>query len=223
MKKLNKISQITGKIHIITGLHIGSGKDMVEIGGVDNPIIRNPLDGDPYIPGSSLKGKMRSLLELSRENGPNSEGPCNCKDPECSICRVFGNTNPESNVGSTRSIFHDLFLSKESTKMLKEKDILAVEVKSETAIDRLKGTAKTGSLRTTERVIAGLEFDLEISLRIFENDGDSSIELLKDGLKLVKNDALGGSTSRGYGRVEFRDLKIDGKPFSLGAENVEGV
>ena len=212
MAKLEKISNIDGRIFIKTGLHIGGGTESIEIGGIDNPVIKEPMSGHPFIPGSSLKGKMRSLLEQKHGiKSKEKDKPCTCGD--CDICMVFGNTSKDSKVGVTRAIFRDIFLADESKEMLKERNMLATEAKTENTINRITGTALNP--RTTERVIAGLYFDLKISLRIFENDGDSSIKLLKDGLKLVENDALGGSTSRGYGRVEFRDLKIDGEPISL--------
>jgi len=61
--KLTKISQIQGQIELVSGLHIGSGNTEMHIGGTDNPVIKNPVNNQPYIPGSSLKGKMRSLME----------------------------------------------------------------------------------------------------------------------------------------------------------------
>ena len=53
----------SGQIELVSGLHIGSGNAEMHIGGTDNPVIKNPVTNQPYIPGSSLKGKMRSLLE----------------------------------------------------------------------------------------------------------------------------------------------------------------
>src|SRR3989338_11494456 len=61
--KFIRYKTITGIMQCVSGLRIGGSKDTIEIGGMDNPIIRNPLDKFPYIPGSSIKGKMRSLLE----------------------------------------------------------------------------------------------------------------------------------------------------------------
>ncbi|WP_297499767.1 type III-A CRISPR-associated RAMP protein Csm3, partial [Thermococcus sp.] len=55
---------IRGRIKALTGLHIGSQRDVSEIGGIDNPVIKDPHTGLPYIPGSSLKGKLRSLFEV---------------------------------------------------------------------------------------------------------------------------------------------------------------
>lgn len=57
---------VTGKIITLTGLHIGGSSTEISIGGVDRIVVRDPLTNHPYIPGSSLRGKMRSLLERAR-------------------------------------------------------------------------------------------------------------------------------------------------------------
>ena len=67
--KLVRIYTITGTIETVTGLHIGAGKDSIEIGGMDNPVIKHPHTGEHYIPGSSLKGKVRSLRSEERRVG----------------------------------------------------------------------------------------------------------------------------------------------------------
>ena len=98
MKQIG-LKKITGKIVVKTGLHIGAGNDKVEIGGMDNPIIRNPLTREPYIPGSSIKGKMRSLMEWKLEKiDMKKGGPCACGKPDCPICRVFGSVNNSQNL-----------------------------------------------------------------------------------------------------------------------------
>ncbi|MGB4268608.1 MAG: type III-A CRISPR-associated RAMP protein Csm3, partial [Spirochaetota bacterium] len=163
-----------------------------------------------YIPGSSLKGKMRSLLELNMNQFDKSGGPCNCGG--CIICKTFGNTNKDSKVGITRAIFRDAFLDRESINMLKQRNILATEAKMENTINRINGKAMNP--RQSERVIAGLSFDFEISVRIFkeDNDGKEITNLIKKGLQLLEQDALGGSGSRGYGKVQFKDVMMDDKP-----------
>ncbi|MGD9927943.1 MAG: type III-A CRISPR-associated RAMP protein Csm3, partial [Sphaerochaeta sp.] len=122
--------KITGKIVVKTGLHIGAGNDKVEIGGMDNPIIRNPLNREPYIPGSSIKGKMRSLLEwkLGKIDTESKKpgGPCSCGKADCQICRVFGSANNSRNSastiekGPTRLIVRDATLSDEYRVMMKQ-------------------------------------------------------------------------------------------------------
>lgn len=120
--KLKEVKKITGEIEVLTGLHIGAGNDVIEIGGMDNPIIKNPLNGEPDIPGSSLKGKMRALLELLSGRAVVTNGePCNCGT--CEICKVFGagavRQENEQNAlqrSPTRLIIRDCFLTDEGRK-----------------------------------------------------------------------------------------------------------
>lgn len=212
--KLIKIKKLTGKIVVKTGLHIGAGSDTIEIGGMDNPIIRDPFTKLPYIPGSSIKGKMRSLLELFYIPDKIVEkkgNPCACGDPDCKICRVFGtavNNRGNEDValkrGPTRLIVRDAYLNDK----FKEKEI--IEEKSENSLNRI--TAKANP-RPIERVVPGVEFDFEIAYRVFEIDGDNGKTDLEyfdsvvlTGLVLLQNDYLGGGGSRGNGRIEFKNL-----------------
>lgn len=199
---------ITRRIHLKTGLHIGGGGETIEIGGMDNPIIKNPLDNYPYIPGSSLKGKMRSLLEW-KDDKSRDGNPCACA--ACDICKIFGTSGARKHAqGPTRIIVRDAHLTEKSRERLnvmrQEKGLIYAEAKHENSIDRLKGTAKNP--RPTERVPAGIDFDFEIVLRVFEGDrADDLLERVREALGLVEMDALGGSGSRGYGKVEFRDCR----------------
>jgi CRISPR-associated protein Csm3 len=202
--KLLKHRVITGTILVKTGLHIGGGSETIQIGGMDNPVIKNPLSSYPYIPGSSLKGKMRSLLEWKYDKSLDGN-PCKCS--QCDICRIFGTSGAEeSTLGPTRIIVRDAHLTPQSrdalNHMRQEKGLIYAEEKYENSIDRLKGTAKNP--RPTERVPAGIDFDFEIVLRVF--DGDDELEMMnkvREALRLMQADALGGSGSRGYGKVEF--------------------
>jgi len=207
---------ITGIIHCVSGLRIGGSKDNIEIGGIDNPIIRNPLDQFPYIPGSSLKGKLRSLLEWTIEGKLGSNGDVHkfkdCKDNNCPICRIFGVTDEEAVFGPGRAIFRDSCVTEESKNKLRElqmkKGLLYVEEKAETAIDRIRGKAKHGSLRHYERVPAGINFEFRIDYRVFDTGDDGNVDennfqWLLHGLWLLEQDALGGCGSRGYGQISF--------------------
>lgn len=209
MSKLLKTSVLKGEILLKTGLHIGAGNDLIEIGGIDNPVVKDPKTHSPIIPGSSIKGKIRSLIEIKS----GKKNICQCGD--CPICKTFGNTSKDNKVGVTRAIFRDCFLSEKSKKELKEKNLLPTEAKKENTIDRFTGTTKAGGLRTSERVIAGLIFDFEVAIRVFENDNNSIFDLIKEGLQLLEKDALGGSGSRGYGKIEFQNLELDKQKFDL--------
>lgn len=212
MKQLN-IKTLKGKIVVKTGLHIGAGNDKVEIGGMDNPIIRNPLTREPYIPGSSIKGKMRSLMEWKLDKLKNTGGKvCNCGRPDCEICRVFGSANSKSDEakdrGPTRLIVRDAVLTDEWKKKFAEGKAI-IEEKSENSLNRITAEANP---RPIERVVPGVEFDFEISYRVIDTGDNGTTdekyfnEVVLESLKLLQNDYLGGGGTRGNGQIEFKDL-----------------
>ena len=197
-----QIKEITGKIKVVTGLHIGSGNTEMHIGGTDNPVIKNAATNEPYIPGSSLKGKMRSLFRLYRGG----------EDDDTQVAMLFGiaaddKKNKAENIKTARLSFWDCFLTPEWKKTIDDKQMLYTEVKMENTIDRIKGTALNP--RKTERVLPGAEFGFKLTVKQY--DDEDVLPLVLGTMKLLEMDALGGSGSRGYGRVEFKDLKIDGK------------
>jgi len=276
--QLEKYKTLTGIVRWEGG-RIGGQKETVEIAAAtDNPIIRHPITNEPYIPGSSLKGKIRSLLELTTEKEriinlereikkhkdkqPSPEEkkayekwkkrlenleqytraikegePCGCGLELCWICKSFGpHKNIEHSLGPTRLIFRDAKIAKEedikdfkdslteagySLENIKqysqEKGLPYAEIKAENIIDRHTGRAS--DTRQMERVIGGSLFKIEIVIRVFEKDEEcgknSTEEILRRGLKLLEQDYLGGCGSRGYGKVKFYDLKVDGEPWSL--------
>jgi len=218
MKLLNH-SIVAGTILCESGLRIGGSKDSLEIGTADNPIIRHPVSGLPYIPGSSLKGKMRSILEIKAGTFNQTKGgPCICGS--CDICKMFGCGSPKDAKEMTRFIFRDAMITPESEKVLRdaqeEKGINFAEVKSENWIDRKTGKAGNGGLRTQERVPEGTTFKFEISIRVFDTDDKSAFQKkIQEGLKLMEQDYLGSSGSRGYGKIKFLDLTFDNQPFTL--------
>jgi CRISPR-associated protein Csm3 len=215
--KLVGIKQWQGKIVLKTGLHIGSGDMEMRIGGTDNPVIKHPHTHEPYIPGSSLKGKVRSLLEMesglmgltggkvvSMKTLEEARGDEKIKGEK--ILKLFGSsgadTDEEGLLGPTRVSFADCPLSPEWREKARERNLPLTEVKAENSINRIKGTADFP--RFTERVPATAEFDFSVTLRQFENDEGQGLEdYLLQGLKLLEMDYLGGSGSRGYGRIKF--------------------
>jgi CRISPR-associated protein Csm3 len=208
--KLEKIVKISGNILVKTGLHIGAGNDSIHIGGVDNAVVKDPVTKKPYIPGSSIKGKVRTLLEwatnrVSEDDGQPYSDKNGSSDP---IVRIFGNGKAEENnsAGPTRASFSDCFLI-DSQKLA---DIGYTEIKTEVKINRRTGTASGSGPRSTERVPAGAKFNFEITYKVFDKQDEENLELLLLGMRLLENDALGGSTSRGYGRICFEDVSIDG-------------
>jgi len=216
--KLEKYIGIEARLKCKSGLHIGGSKDDIEIGGLDNPVIRDPLDKMPFIPGSSLKGKLRSMLEYrycSQEIARYGE-PCGCGKPECAVCRIFGpHKNPRHGLGPTRIIVRDARLTDESQKELEkglEVDALYTGTKQEVSIDRNTGTASRAGPRPVEFVPKGAAFNLNISLRVFEGDDEPRIVgYVKEALDMLQQDYIGGSGTRGYGWVEVQDLKVSNK------------
>ncbi len=202
MQKLVKKIKINTTIDILTGLHIGGSKESVEIGGLDNPVIKlASKEGQPYIPGSSLKGKMRCLLEQIA--GATKVGG----DPE--VCNLFGSADAK-NPQPSKVIVRDAMLTKESVEFLKACDDLDMpytEVKFENVIDRIKGTAEHP--RQTERVPAGVTFNVEMIVNVWDTDGDGKelMKQLKKAMNALENDYIGGSGTRGYGQIKFGEIK----------------
>jgi CRISPR-associated protein Csm3 len=212
---------ITGEIECITGLHIGSSADIMEIGGMDNPIIKHPITGFPYVPGSAQRGPPRSLLEIKYGLFDKTPGQFYgtvhkwCGDRNCFMCRMYGTSAPMTNLGPTRLLYRDANLTADSAEILKklkrEKGLPYSEEKYENSINRVDGTAVP---RSIERVPSGMKFDMEIVYGIYDVDNDSgkvdidNIKYIKEGLKLVEIIGLGGSKVRGSGKVKFNNLKI---------------
>ena len=217
MQRTN-IHSITFVARCESGLHIGGSPDELVIGGSDNPVIKNPGTGQPYIPGSSLKGKMRAELEkqLGKSGGRNGDAPCGCAQDSCAVCRLFGAHNTKSTLGPSRIIVRDGRLRSGGQ----------IETKTENIINRQSGAAQNP--RSNERVVEGTEFDLQIVLQVLDLDGGFSYDdrngnahlgaaalqaVVADSLRLVQLTGLGGGTSRGSGAVMFRDFQLDGKPW----------
>lgn len=222
--KLTAIQPLTGTLELVSGLHIGSGNTEMHIGGTDNPVIKHPLTQQPYIPGSSLKGKLRSLLEWQlgvvglTDGKPLSFSHINKFRDEKTIeqaknlLKLFGGA-PEGSgnhddklvkeIGPTRLAFWDCALEKDWVDEMNHRNLLLTETKMENTIDRIRGVAEHP--RNTERVLAGARFDFQLTLRV--HDGEDLLPLLWRGLKLLELTGLGGSGSRGYGKVKFTKLE----------------
>lgn len=225
--KLKEIYKISGKIKLKTGLHIGGDDGVIEIGGNDNPIVRDISTGNPYIPGSSLKGKMRYLLEWYTgkvsKDGKVYDGKNLPKGSENDLLlNVFGGTaGGNGRKGPTRVTVKDCFLikkSEEKIKEMKERTGTDTEFKMENNIDRLTSNAVP---RNLERVPRNLVFNMEINFKVLSIDNKNEIEkMIKEGLKLVEIEGLGGSVSRGSGQIKFENLKIENL-FNGQEENID--
>ncbi len=220
---------ISGCLEAVTGLHIGGSETGIEIGGVDNIIIRQQPDGRPYIPGSSLKGKMRSLterahnkelIEVVRGRNPIRQHQCNNEEDEaCKVCKVFGLPGQKKNSQPTRLIVRDgklldeLYVTESDGKRNLRNwddpdvstDMPFSEVKNEVAIDRITSAAMP---RPVERVPAGARFSYDIVFDIFEDADKDHLGLVFESMRLLENDYLGGYGSRGSGQIRFESVKI---------------
>lgn len=217
--KLKEIKKLEGTITLKSGLHIGSGNMEMHIGGTDSPVIKHPHTLEPYIPGSSLKGKVRSLLEMASglmmhtggnvvstkilsKNNISPEDKTKAKE----IIKIFGSGGDDkeenTDIGPTRVSFADCYLAEDWKKQAHENRWQLTEVKSENSIDRIKGTA--ANPRFIERVPEGTQFNFNLTFKILDDSDEQLFDKLLEGLKLLELDALGGSGSRGYGRIEFK-------------------
>jgi CRISPR-associated protein Csm3 len=198
MSRLVKKIVYTGTITLKTGLHIGGTNAALNIGGPDRFVVRNPINNIPYIPGSSLKGKMRSLVEIY--NGETNGGkPSN--NPESKAGSLFGVSGDSENSRPSRLIVRDAELDVNSCDFTGT-DLLYSEIKTEATIDRI--TAKANP-RTFERVPAGASFHLNMVLNVFEGEDESMLKrTVKQAIDLLRDDYLGGNGSRGYGQVEIQ-------------------
>ncbi len=203
--KLEKKVIYTGTIILKTGLHIGGTNASLNIGGPDKFVVRNPLTNIPYIPGSSLKGKMRSLVEIA--NGETNGGkPSN--NPESKAGQLFGTAGDSAENRPSRLIVRDAELDLSKPEMFDNTDLPYTESKTEVAIDRVTSKANP---RTFERVPAGAKFKLELVLNVFEGEDEKGLKAtLNQAIKLLEDDYLGGHGSRGYGQVKIELENPDG-------------
>jgi CRISPR-associated protein Csm3 len=222
--KLTAIRKLSGQVQLVTGLHIGSGNNEMHIGGTDNPVIKHPVTMEPYIPGSSIKGKIRSLLEwrlgvvgltegtpLTFKHIPHlpSKDQARAKD----ILRLFGGAPSGADessqlveeIGPTRLAFWDCALARGWVAEMNQHNLLLTETKMENMIDRIRGVAEHP--RNTERVPAGALFDFGLTIRV--HDSEDLMATVYEGLRLLELTGLGGSGSRGYGKVKFVRLDLE--------------
>ena len=186
-EKIGKITIIKGTIEVMTGLHIGGIKETVKIGGLDNPIVRDGR-GEAFIPGSSIKGKMRYLLELKHGMGNET------------ISEMFGVRSPNNDVKPAKIIFRDAYPIK---------DTIVIEEKPENTIQ----TNGQANPRIQERISKGSKFNVEIIVTSTDDEKEKEyLEMLKEGIGLLELNYIGGSGTRGYGKVKFTLKKM---PFSV--------
>lgn len=196
--------EISGKIELLTGMHIGASDSFAAIGAIDTPVIKDPISGLPIIPGSSLKGKMRALLAKAYNEQPFVKW----EEDDEKIIRVFGTSKSvkSGHPVNSRILFSDVIM--ENMEEIKSRGVESpTEAKEENAISRVTGIANP---RVIERVIKGATFPLNI---IYNVDNEEELvedfHTIADGLKLLQYDYIGGHGSRGYGRISISNLQLD--------------
>jgi len=236
---------IRGKIECVTGLHIGGSKEKMEIGGVDAPVMRNPKTRMPFIPGSSIKGKLRHILEYAlgevgtvkfpKKDGKHDPGDVSQADD---IVRIFGigaNDDADTDyekwkmgIGPSRLIVRDCNPDAATIEMWEKEvdsELLYTEYKPENTINRVTAAANP---RFMERVVAGSKFDFEMVYSIIEmGEADETAQIQKDlehlmrGLMLLQHNALGKAGTRGYGKIKFHladPIHLEMKDYVTGSE-----
>ncbi|MDO6354574.1 type III-A CRISPR-associated RAMP protein Csm3 [Caloramator sp. CAR-1] len=224
-------------IELKTGLHIGTAGNTLDIGGVDNPVIKDAF-GRPYIPGSSLKGKLRSLMEfyhdkininnlvysVKKEQRRDSIVMHMCGEEDCPVCNLFGRNhgehdvivNDEGNsrkvdfsevVMPTRLIVRDALLDEKSITD-EMKENMDLEFTEVKFENNLDRITSAANPRQTERVPAGARFNASMVVNVYDEDGNKYVKELITALKLLQDDYLGGQGSRGYGQVAIKNIKI---------------
>lgn len=223
MTKLRAKIVVEGELRVLTGLHVGSAAAGMQIGSIDSPVVRDPITNRPYIPGSSLKGKLRSLLEAAAGKNPNRPGGSGtyrheCDDREqalaCEVCRMFGSTGYRGGKNHPGRLgVSDLVLTDDSFEELARIDtgLMYTEWKFENTLDRITSSANP---RQIERVPAGSIFEFRLVYDDREDVDKARADLanLSRAMHLLEDDALGGHGSRGYGRVRFANLRRSYRP-----------
>lgn len=214
---------IEGYIEALTPLHVGAGGP--ELTGEPIPVIKG-VGGRPYIPGSSIKGKVRSEVErLARSLGlkvcspPDVKRMCgsnvNREDDLCVACRIFGTAGGKLSMAS-KVKFRDAF---------PEGDVRPQE-RPGVAIDRDRGAVEPRRLYTLEVVPEGTRFRLEV---VCENIEDHELKMLMSAMvRGLSDTGLGGHVSRGLGKVRavIERVRVREPKYYLGMEDekvIEGA
>ncbi len=227
--KFEGVYVVRAYLKCITGLHIGGSKESFEIGGIDNAVLKTTIplslpdreikEGMPYIPGSSLKGKIRNLLEwqydlvgIKNDKGKIQDDIKSVKDGKpVDVAIVFGIRDSKETrevvAGPVRVKFFDAYPTKETIESWEENigSGLYTEIKVENAIDRITSEANP---RKQERVPAGSRFELEIVYSVFDKKDLERFKILFEGMKLLEDNYLGGGGTRGNGRIKFENIDI---------------
>jgi len=210
--KLQKNYLINGILRCETGMHIGGVAESLKIGGTDSPVIMNRMTNLPYIPGSSIKGKMRSLLELKHGDKWLTDGnPHKCTSPDCDLCIAFGRSaDQDVKSGPTRLVVRDSHPTEETISQWESnEDILhGTEIKGENYLNRFTSMATP---RFIERVPAGSEFKFEMIFSVYDPKDEQRLKLVFEAMSLREDNYSGGYGSRGSGKIAFQKIHLKEK------------
>lgn len=231
MNKKKGTKKITGVIHLLSGTRVGGSDELLRSGAEDLTAIKDPITTDPYLPGSTIKGRLRSEMEAkdglaNKFEVKNKQGnvvsygydPHGCNKPHCPVCVVFGpHMKPNHAHLPSRLICRDAQFIRDPNRKFE------YEYKTENLIDRATGTARHP--RKIERVPAGCEFALKLAVQVWDKDddfvfdgvkgADGLVAVVKEAMRRVQDSGIGSGIKRGNGEIEFRDLKLDGISFTL--------
>lgn len=219
--KLIEYHNINGKLELLSGLHIGTSMESIVVGDLDNPTVKQ--GNIPYIPGSSLKGKLRNIMEITldkidKKGGIHVFDPETCLNPPCPVCSIFGSVFSGNAIMPypSRLIVRDCLIDMDHpfNKELYEntKGLPFSEEKSEIIVNRISQSGSQSGIRKIECVPAGTVFNIELVFKEFEGDKDLKfLNLIIKTLKLLEKDYLGGNGTRGYGRVKIDSLYVGKK------------
>lgn len=196
---------IKANIKLLTGMHIGASNDFSPIGAVDSVVVKDPLTGKPIIPGSSIKGKLRTMMAKLMSDGiflPNHEN-----DKE-EVKRLFG-SSVKDNIVEAKLQFYDMFLKNAEELEKRNLDLGYTEIKFENTINRVTAAANP---RQLERVPAGAIFGFKLIYNA-DNSGNENIikdfKLISNAIKALQLDYIGGSGTRGYGKISFENFTLE--------------
>lgn len=199
---------IKSNIRVLTGMHIGGSSVFSAIGAVDSPVAQDLYTHQPIIPGSSLKGKLRTLLSRLLKNGDS----CKITDDPDTIKRLFGSHMP--NIIPARLQFADCFVTPESVQKFKNTGL--TEIKWENTINRITSVANP---RQIERVVPGVCFECRITYSMInEQEIQEDLQQLAEAMKLLQMDYLGGHGTRGSGRISLEKIEVVDPENRLAAE-----
>lgn len=195
---------ITADMTLITGMHIGASNDFSPIGAVDSLVVKDPLTGKPIVPGSSIKGKLRTIIAKLKSD--NYFLPSSHNDDKDEVKELFGSS--ANGIKEARLQFYDLFLKNGEELEKKNLDLGYTEIKFENTINRINAEANP---RQLERVPAGAIFEFKLIYNVIKDEKEhitDDFNLISSGLKALQLDYIGGSGTRGYGKVSFSNFKV---------------